>query len=165
MMVSKGITLLEKTEMSNKNIREWRRQTTDQNTWTHYNIFFRQYHCKQSRAVTTAGKGQYTAAVQNIYGVPPPPAEEHNGKIDNLHTITQGIQTHSYEMEGLSQDNAVLTRSNSAVMEQLEHITVTMNNMQAQLKTLASDPTNQTRSNRKYYYWSCESNCTHGIKT
>ena len=52
-------------------------------------------------------------------------------------------------IEGLAQANAVLTRSNTVVMAQLAHMNVTMNAMQAQLKTLAMDPTNQARSKRK----------------
>ena len=39
-MVSKGITLLDQTAMINEDIRECRRQTTDQKTWEHFNIFF-----------------------------------------------------------------------------------------------------------------------------
>ena len=44
-------------------------------------------------------------------------------------------------------------------------MTVTMNDMQAQLKTLKSAPTNQTRLERKYYCWSSGSNYTHKSKT
>ena len=39
----------------------------------------------------------------------------------------------------LAQASAVLTSSNSVVMAQLAQMTVTMNSMQAQLKTLASE--------------------------
>ena len=40
MMVSKGITLLAHMTMFNEDIREWRRQTTDQNSWArHENLF------------------------------------------------------------------------------------------------------------------------------
>ena len=53
------------------------------------------------------------------------------------------MQKHSYELEVLAQANAVLNRSNSVVMAQLVQITVTMNAIQAQLKTLASAQTNQ----------------------
>ena len=42
-------------------------------------------------------------------------------------------------MEGLAQANAVLTRLNSAVMAHLAYMTVTMNTMEAELKTLASE--------------------------
>ena len=75
------------------------------------------------------------------------------------------MQTQSHELEGLAQAIVVLTRSNTVVMAQLEHMIVTMNAMQAQLKTLATAPTNQTRSKRKYYCWSFSINYTHGIKT
>ena len=75
------------------------------------------------------------------------------------------MQTQGYDLEGLAQANVVLTSSNSAVMAQLAQMTVTMNAMQAQLKTLSSDPINQTRSKRKYYCWSCMSNHNHGSKT
>ena len=47
------------------------------------------------RAVTTAGKGGYTMAVQNIYSVLPPPTEEHYEAIDNLNTVIHGMQTQS----------------------------------------------------------------------
>ena len=75
------------------------------------------------------------------------------------------MQTQSYETEGRAQANAFLTILNTAVMAQLSQMNVTMNAMQAQLKMLASTPTNQKRSKRKYYYWSCRSNYTHSIKT
>ena len=67
---------------------------------------------KKIIAVTTAGKGGYTAAVQNIHGVSPPPQEEHHGAVYNLNTIYQVMQTQSYELEGLAQANAVLISSN-----------------------------------------------------
>ena len=67
-------------------------------------------------------------------------------------------------MEGLAQANTVLTRSNSAVMSQLAYMTVAMNVMKAQMKPLASDQTNQTRSKRNYYCWIFCSNYTHGSK-
>ena len=44
------------------------------------------------------------------------------------------MQMQSYELEILAQSNAFLTSSNSEVMAQLEHMTVTRNKMQAQLK-------------------------------
>ena len=151
--------------MFNEDIRECRRQTTDQKTQAEFNIFFRQSHRKQIKAVTTAVKGGYTAAVQNNYGVPPPSPEEHHEAIDNLHTIFQGMYMQSYELELMEQSNAVLTMLNTAVMEKLAQMTMTMNAMQAQLKRLVSVPTNQTRSNRNYYCWICRSNYTHRIKS
>ena len=39
------------------------------------------------------------------------------------------MQTQNNELEGLAQSNAVLTSSNSAVMAQLAHMTVTINAM------------------------------------
>ena len=122
--------------MFNKDIREWRLQTNNLKTWSNYKTFFHRAHNEQRRAVTTTGKGGYTAAVQKLYDVPPPPPEENHGEIDNLNTIVQGIQTQSYEMVGLAQPNAALTSYNSAVMAQLAHMTVTMNAMQAQLNIL-----------------------------
>ena len=50
----------------------------------------------------------------------------------------------------MAQANAALTSSNMEVMEQLEHMPVTVNVMKAQLKGIALTPKNQTRSNRKY---------------
>ena len=47
-----------------------------------------------------------------------------------------------HELEGLTQDNAVLTSPKTAVMAQLAQMTVTMNAIQAQIKTLAVAPTN-----------------------
>ena len=76
-------------------------------------------------------------ALQNIYSVPPPPPEEHHKAIDNLNTIVQGMQTQSYELEVLVQANAVLTSSKSEVMVQLAHMNVTINTVQAHLKTLS----------------------------
>ena len=92
--------------------------------------------------------------VKNICGVPPPPQEENHEAIDNLNNIVQGIKMHRYNMEGLAQSNAVLTSSNTVVMAQLAQMTVMMNTIPAQLKTLESAPTNQTRPKRKYYCWS-----------
>ena len=164
MMVSKGITLLTQMVMFNEDTREWRCQTTDQKTWAHFKIFFHLAHLKQMKAVTTARKGGCTAAVQNIYCVMPPPTEEHHESIDHINSIVQGMQTQSYELEVLAQANAVLISSNTVVMKQFAQMTVTINSMQAQLKTLTSTPTNQTRSKRKYYCWSCGRNYTHGSK-
>ena len=50
-------------------------------------------------------------------------------------------------------------------MEQLERMTVTINAMQVQLKTLTSTQNNQARPKKKHYFWSCGSNYTHGRKT
>ena len=86
--------------------------------------------------VTTAGKGGYTAALHNIYGVLPPYTEEDHEAIDNLNNTPQGMHTKSCEMEGMENSNAVLTSSNSAVMSQLAQMIVTMKSMQAQLKIL-----------------------------
>ena len=101
--------------------------------------------------VTTTVKGGYTASVKNIFGVTPPPPEEHHEAIDNLNTIIQGIRTQGYELEVLAQANTVLTSSKSAVMAQLAQITVTMNIIQAQLKTLSSTTTNPTRTKINVY--------------
>ena len=70
--------------------------------------------------------------------------------IYDLNNIVQGIHTQIYDLEGLEQANVVLTRSKSAVMAQLAHMTVTMNATQAQLKTLALEKTNQAISKRKH---------------
>ena len=102
--------------------------------------------------------------VQNIYGITPPPPEEHHEEIERLKIIVQGIQTHNYHLEGLAQANAVLTSSKSVLMAQLAQITVTMNDMQVQLKTLTSTTSNPTRTKRKFYCWICGSNFTHGSK-
>ena len=72
MMMSKGVTLLEETEIFNNNICEWRRQTTDQKTWAKYNLFLHRVHQEQRRAVTTGGKVDYTVTVKNVFGAPPP---------------------------------------------------------------------------------------------
>ena len=100
--------------------------------------------------------------MQKIYGAPPPPPEEHHETIEDIQTILQGMQTQSYEPEGLVQSNAVLTIYKSAVMAQLAHMTVTVDAMQVQLNTLASAQTNETRPKRNHYCWSCRINYTHG---
>ena len=69
--------------------------------------------------------------------------------IDYINTIVQGMQMKSHEPEGMVQSNAVLTRSNIAVITQFAQMNITINAMQAQRKTLASAPTNQKRSKRK----------------
>ena len=75
------------------------------------------------------------------------------------------MQTHSYELEGLAQADEVLTSSNSADMGQLAHITVTMNDIKAHIKTLALATTNPTMSKRKFYCWICRRNFTHESKS
>ena len=119
MIMSKGITLLAQTGIFNDYIREWRRQSSDLKTWSKYKLFFHQVHREQKRVVTTAGKGGYTATVQNIYGTPPPSPEDHHEMIEDIQKIVQGMQTQGYKLEGLAQANAVHTSSNSAVMAQL----------------------------------------------
>ena len=114
--------------------------------------------------VTTAGKGGYTATVLKIYGAPPLSLEDHHEAIKYIQTIMQGMQTQGYDLERLAQANAALNRSNSAVMAQLAQMTVTMNAMQAQLKTLASAQNNQARPKRRFYCWSYGSNFTHRRK-
>ena len=107
----------------------------------------------------------YTATVQNIYGAPPRPPEDHHKVIEDIQTVVQEMQTQCYDLEGMAQANAVLTRSNSAVMAQLAQMTVTINSIQLQLKTLASAQTNQARTKRKHYCCICGSNYTPGSKT
>ena len=60
------------------------------------------------------------------------------------------MKTQDYELEVLSQSNAVLTISKSAVMAQLAYMTVTTKATQAQLKTIAYDKTNQARTKRNH---------------
>ena len=83
--------------------------------------------------------------IQNIYGIPPPQPEEHHKAIESLNTIVQGTQTQSYKLEELAQENSVITSSNSSDMAQLAQMTVTMNAMQAQLKTLSEISKQSTR--------------------
>ena len=63
--------------------------------------------------------------------------------IDDIQSIVQGMQTQIYDLEELAQANAVVTSLNSAVMTQLAQMNLTMNVIQAQLKTLVSAQTNQ----------------------
>ena len=104
--------------------------------------------------VTTAGKGGYTA--------PPPSPVEHHEVIEDIQIIVQGMRTQGYDPEGMVQDNAVLTSSNFAVTAQLAQMTMFMNAIQAQLKTLASAQNNQARQKSNFYCWSCGRNFTHG---
>ena len=143
--MSKGITLLAQKGIFNDDIRKWRRQSADLKTWAKYKLCFHRAHQEQKRAVTTAGKVWYTSTVQNIHGAPPPSPEEHHDVIKDIHTIVQVMQTQCYDLEGLAQANAVLTRSNYAVMAKLAHMTVNINSIQMQLITLASAQTNQAR--------------------
>ena len=98
--------------------------------------------------VTTTGKKGYAVAVKNIYGVPPPSLEEHHKAIDNLQNIVKRMQTQSYDLEGMAQANSFLTSSNSVVITKLAHMTVTVKNMQAQLKELSSATKKPTRTKR-----------------
>ena len=81
MMVSKGIIYMAQTAILNEDIREWRRQATNQKTWPKFKIFFHEAHHKQRKSVTTIGKEGYIAAVKNIYGVLHHPPEEHHKAI------------------------------------------------------------------------------------
>ena len=89
--MSKGITLLAQTGILNDDIREWRRQSADLETCAKYKLFLHQGHREHKREVTAAGKGGYTATVQNIYGAPPPSTEDHHELIEYINTIVQGI--------------------------------------------------------------------------
>ena len=165
MMVSKGINILSQTEIFNDNIRGVAMSSHRPEDMGKFSIFFHQYRHEQRKAVTTTGKGGYTMAVQNIHGIPSIPIEEHHEAIDHISPIVQGMQMQIHDLEVLVKFNAVLTRSNMAVMAQLVQMTVTMNAMQAQLKTLAAAPMKQTRLKRKYYCWSFGRNYTHRSKT
>ena len=66
-------------------------------------------------------------------------------------------------MEGLSQANAFLTKSDYAVITGLSQMTATRNVMQAHLKTLSAATTTVTK--RKYYCWSCRGNVFLGSKS
>ena len=76
--------------------RECRRQTIELNTWANLKAFFHQSHFEQKRAVTSTYIVVYTVAVQNIYGILPPPPENSHGLIDRWNIIAYGIQTQSY---------------------------------------------------------------------
>ena len=65
-MVSKVITLLSQISIFNKDIREWRQQTTNLKIWYAFNTFFHRACCEKRRAVTNAGKGGYTAAEYDV---------------------------------------------------------------------------------------------------
>ena len=88
-MVFKWITFLSQTATFNKDIRKWRRQTTYLNIWATFKTILHQAHLEQSRAVANVVKGIYTAVVQNIYGVPPAPPEEHHKALYNLNNIVR----------------------------------------------------------------------------
>ena len=66
---------------------------------------FQLAHHDKRKAVTTTWKGGYTAAVQNIYGVPPLPPEEHHKVIDHVNIIFQGMKMQSHELEVLEKSN------------------------------------------------------------
>ena len=68
----------------------------------HFQDIFHQAHRGKSKEATTTGKVGYTATVQNIFVVTPPPPEYHHRDIDNLNTIVQGMQMQSYDLEGLA---------------------------------------------------------------
>ena len=84
--------------------------------------------------------------------------------IEEIQKIVQGMRKQDYYLEGLAQANAVLTRSNSAVMAKLAQMNVTMKAMQVQLKALSSAKNNQARPKRKHYFWSCRRNILTGSK-
>ena len=164
MMVSKGITLLAQTANFNEYIWEWLRQSNEIKIWASLKSWFHRAHREQISAVITTGKGIYNAAVNNKYIVPPPPPEDHYQAIEWFETIVHGKKNQSYRLELPTQANAVFTSSNSSVISQLAQSTVTINVIQAQLKTLSETSTDTTITERKFYCWGCGCNFTHGIK-
>ena len=132
----------------NDDIIEQRGQSANLKTWGKYNCFTHRAHQEQKRAVTTAGKGGYIATVKKIYGAPPPSLEDHHEVIEDIQTIVQVMKTQGYELEGLVKFKAVLARSNSAVMAQLDQMNETMNSIQAQLKNTCLS-TNQPSDTKK----------------
>ena len=92
-MVPQGIILMSQTARFSEDIRDWQQQSNKLKMWSHLKIFFHRSNQYQRRAVTTAGKGGYTVAVQNIYGVPPPPLEEHHEAIGYLNKKFKGCRT------------------------------------------------------------------------
>ena len=91
MMVLKGVTLLEQLAMFNEDIREWRRQITDQKTWAHINIFFHLSHRDQRKEGNNPRKRGIRHVSTKYYGVPPTPSEEHHETIYHISTIWQGM--------------------------------------------------------------------------
>ena len=74
--------------MFNNDTREWRRKTVNLKTWDALKLFLHCAHQEQRHAVTTVGKGEYTAAMKNFYRVPPTaPPEEHTKAFEYLYTI------------------------------------------------------------------------------
>ena len=111
MMMSKGIILLEQTGVFNDNTREWRRQSSNLKTWAKYKLFFSPSTPRAEKSGDNCRKrGVNRDGAKNIQCNPPTPPEEHHGKIEDTQTIMQGMQEQSYDMEGLVQANAVLTR-------------------------------------------------------
>ena len=86
--------------------------------------------------VTTVGKRGYNVPVQNIYGVTPPPLEEHHDAIESFQATTQVMKNQRYDMEASEQANTDLTISNSAVTAQVVKLTASMGAIQDQLNTL-----------------------------
>ena len=150
-MVSKGIALLTQTATINNNIREWIHRNTGLKLWATFQTFLHRSHCEKRRLVSYVGKGGYTRVIKDIFGVTPPLPEDNHYVIEKLNNIVCRMQTQSYELEGLAQANAVLISSNSEVMGKLSHMTVTMNAMHAQMKTLSSETTHRTSTKRNFY--------------
>ena len=75
--------------------------------------------------------------MQNIYSEPTTdPTGDHNEAIESLQAITQGMQYQQYEIDLMAQENAVLIRTNSAVMAQLLQLTKATEEIKSQPKTL-----------------------------
>ena len=75
--------------------------------------------------------------MQNIYSVTTTdPTGDHNEAIESLQAITQGMQYQQYEIDLMAQENAVLIRTNSAVMAQLLQLTKATEEIKSQPKTL-----------------------------
>ena len=66
MMVSKEIILLTQTVIFNNDIREWRRQATNQKTQGGFKILLHGAHCQLGNAVKTSGEVGYTTGLFQI---------------------------------------------------------------------------------------------------
>ena len=130
--------------------------------WAEFKVFFHCEHRDQWRVVAMVKKGGYTEAVINIYGVPSPTTPEDNNKAnESLYSITKIMQDQKYDMDGQSQENTVLTSSNTMVMAQLTQLTYAMGEMQEQMKNISTS----TKTKSKYYFWVCNRNLNHDIRS
>lgn len=167
MLISKGITLLRQTAVFNGDICRWKALPAAEKTWENFKRFFHRVHKENRKATVTAGEGGYSATVNNIFGTGNVTVnniavhcDNNTGQIlseettNNINMIADGILHHSSSIQELQQANAVLTNTNSMIMQQLQMIAAQLHQLQ-QNQQHTKPKQGSDRQNGFKYCWTC----------